>query len=560
MSMYEKIKAQAMSPTVEQKHHTQLRRSPRRQQQSGAEGAERMNCSKYEMLLRGQDAGVVVDVEANQIEVANKRAKLLMTDGECVPRRKVVSKLETISAAVLAANVSVASSTGVSSRVLVKQESAVSRSTHGQWDSQDDDSDEESSELDDEQDDELTGLLQDSAPDSTLSTDKSHWKSWTAACLRVKVKPWMVKRKGTAKQKRKRRRKIGFVMWDVHKHMKPRCKSDPEAKPSSSYQVYLGAKRVHKRAGYEMEDGEVAVMAMRALTKRYIQKHGYRSLIKKRREPLTRRMIEAFMSFPEGLKLASLVVNNKHKGWRSWKCLQAAAAQSGFRRDEVSAKTAKVGFTKVQYSRASVVFHIHGEYIYDPSRSQLLQFDDTCTVLLKPRPSKADPTGQFWCDKPICFPYRKMDKVSAARELVQYELDFPLRGAARAQEPLFAMKTGVPFTKSQVDSIFKAMVKQVCPPDRLQRYSFHSYRIYLATMLDKAGCPPDKIKRILRWVSDESLLTYVRDDERTFVKWLDMVPDMAVTTKQIATMEAEAILDYVDYGSENEDEYDYEQL
>ena len=70
--------------------------------------------------------------------------------------------------------------------------------------------------------------------------------------------------------------------------MKPRSKKDPAAKPSSSYQVYLGAKRVHKRKGYDMQDGELVVLTMKAITKRFIKKYGFAPLVKKRKEPFTR--------------------------------------------------------------------------------------------------------------------------------------------------------------------------------------------------------------------------------------------------------------------------------
>ena len=45
-------------------------------------------------------------------------------------------------------------------------------------------------------------------------------------------------------------------------------------------------------------------------------------------------------------------------------------------------------------------------------------------------------------------------------------------------------------------------------------------RIYLCTALDNVGCPPSKIKRILRWLSDEALQTYARDGEQMYAKWL----------------------------------------
>ena len=178
-----------------------------------------------------------------------------------------------------------------------------------------------------------------------------------------------------------------------------------------------------------------------------------------------------------------------------------------------------------------------------------MQEDDA--VILKPRTSKADSDGKFWCSKPIFLPYRKYDPVCAARKLVEYELMDPVNGPKRHEIPLFAADKGVPFTKSQVSGAFKAQLRLVCTNSDCKMYSFHSYRIYLATMLDQAKCPPDKIKRMLRWISDEALMTYVRDDESAYKGWLDAVASCTVNTRQVANMPTvAAAIDMVDFNSD----------
>ena len=133
------------------------------------------------------------------------------------------------------------------------------------------DYDDHSSGLDSEQDRVVNELLKDAAPDGTIRQDKSHWKSWCRACDEAKVSPWRIKELKTEKQRRKERRTMAYVTWLINRNMKPRTKSDPAAKPSSSYQVYLGAKRVHKRQGYSMVNGELVVLAMKAITKQFIK-------------------------------------------------------------------------------------------------------------------------------------------------------------------------------------------------------------------------------------------------------------------------------------------------
>ena len=101
----------------------------------------------------------------------------------------------------------------------------------------------------------------------------------------------------------------------------------------------MGVCRIHERCGYHMVDSHMMVMMVKAMNKRFVKKHGYQSLMKKRKELLTRHMIERFLSLPEGTKLGCVTVSGKSKGYKSWRCLNAMAAQTGLRKDEVASKT-----------------------------------------------------------------------------------------------------------------------------------------------------------------------------------------------------------------------------
>ena len=87
-----------------------------------------------------------------------------------------------------------------------------------------------------------------------------------------------------------------------------------------------------------------------------------------------------------------------------------------------------------------------------------------------------------------------------------------------------------------METPFKAMLKLVVPRSDVQKFSFHGYRIYLACVLDQAGCPPDKIKRMLRWISDEALWTYVRDGERMYSTWLDKSASPIISTVRVSNL------------------------
>ena len=83
-----------------------------------------------------------------------------------------------------------------------------------------------------------------------------------------------------------------------------------------------------------MVEGSTVLMAMKSMNKRFICKWGYQALITKRKEPLTRSMIVAFLGLPLGTKLGSIIVDPKSRAYISWRCLNATAAQTGLRKDE----------------------------------------------------------------------------------------------------------------------------------------------------------------------------------------------------------------------------------
>ena len=194
------------------------------------------------------------------------------------------------------------------------------------------------------------------------------------------------------------------------------------------------------------------------------------------------------------------------------------------------------------------MFKIGDKMEADPTMEFLKNMRDGDVVIVKPVVSKADPKGAFWCDKPIYLPIRTDDPICAAREFVEQEIMFPSRGEERAKTPLFCNDKREPFTKSQVTASFTAMLKLVVPATEVKHYSFHSYRSYLACSLDAAQCPPEKIKRILRWISDEALMTYVRANEYEYCGWLDKAALSNIQTNQVANLPSPyaPILEYSD--------------
>ena len=64
-------------------------------------------------------------------------------------------------------------------------------------------------------------------------------------------------------------------------------------------------------------------------------------------------------------------------------------------------------------------------------------------------------------------------------------------------------------------------------------FSWHSFRVTLACMLNSIGVPHHTIKRMLRWISDEALHTYVRPGDHEFAGHLDRLPQARIQNRQV---------------------------
>ena len=64
----------------------------------------------------------------------------------------------------------------------------------------------------------------------------------------------------------------------------------------------------------------------------------------------------------------------------------------------------------------------------------------------------------------------------------------------------------------------KALVARVVPPAQVKNYSFHSFRIYLACALKKAGVSETGIMEFCRWRSRSSLPIYARIDAQEYME------------------------------------------
>ena len=101
--------------------------------------------------------------------------------------------------------------------------------------------------------------------------------------------------------------------------------------------------------------------------------------------------------------------------------------------------------------------------------------------------------------------------VNLCRELVAYELKRRLfTKEERRLAPLLLNPSGTCWRKQPLADFFKLLCLKIMSAEEAAKLSVHSFRIYLACALRDQGVPPDTIKEVLRWASDQALALYAR--------------------------------------------------
>ena len=73
---------------------------------------------------------------------------------------------------------------------------------------------------------------------------------------------------------------------------------------------------------------------------------------------------------------------------------------------------------------------------------------------------------------------------------------------------------------------------------QVERYSWHSARIYLACSLLGAGASNGQIQAMCRWLSEESLHIYARMNETTYTYWLQRALTANVNSVRATSLSA----------------------
>ena len=180
---------------------------------------------------------------------------------------------------------------------------------------------------------------------------------------------------------------------------------------------------------------------------------------------------------------------------------------SGFRKAEITTYDAR----STPLTFASLVWHLDGtDYTDYPPERLLTHPTQLCYVAVYPRESKCDFTGEIWGDKPSYHHYS--DQVgNAFAALARLEIRARVQGnEARRSTPLFLDNDRNPVSPSFANLILDAMLLTFLSSWMAFRYTWHSFRIGLATRLHRAGVSDSDIQAICRWQSTESLKIYIK--------------------------------------------------
>ena len=292
-------------------------------------------------------------------------------------------------------------------------------------------------------------------------------------------------------------------------------------KPASAMAVLRGVRRIHvKRLGIESVSLTAAVQVCDGMLREYAERHGPESLIPHRKEPFTRELIIGLLSIPTGTRLNNgTVVNWEALEWRMIRALVCFMAQSGARKCVVSLPPGVI-WSLMHLSLANVVWRILAwgpDLITAPTAMHFALLAIGDYALWRPGADKADQLSLHWGGDPVYLPYDPDEPICAARELAEAEIARACPADQRRNVPLFTDGRGDPLRHHRLDPLLHAMLATLMPASETHKYSWHSFRSWLACALlalkapdGTPRCSEGTIQCMLRWRSPEALRVYAR--------------------------------------------------
>ena len=361
-------------------------------------------------------------------------------------------------------------------------------------------------------DHELQDVLDAETTDNSLRKDESSWnKYWIPVVTffntpQVREPPDGAPHFSDAGQLQELKL-LCFALLLIMKMMPPRAKRDKSSKPDSWLAILLAVRRMHNRLGILMVPFKLLSKMLKGLKRRFVFEHGVEALLARRKKPIF---------FPVLVKLLAVMSVPLAGGgvWERDSLLGASTVamicllySSGFRKAEIT--TSGPSSSPLVFS--CLVWNLRKEeQVAGPNRGWLQQPSHGDFVAVYPLWSKCDFTGEIWGDKPSYHHYS--DEVgNAFSALADLELRARVVGdQARRTTPLFINNDFSPVSPYLACLILDAMLLTFLSVTAAFCYTWHSFRIGLATRLHRAKVSDSDIQAICRWQSTASLKIYIK--------------------------------------------------
>ena len=367
-------------------------------------------------------------------------------------------------------------------------------------------------------------------PDSTQAKDVRAMRAFGVYCALMGTSTWRTEAWKVDDDVYKRECVLlcGFLIHLVQT-LPGRARDSPGALPQSCMNLVYAVRRAHSDNGYEMVPASAVGRMLLHLTNAYAAEHGPESLLPNRKSPFAPKRAAEFLRVAPGTRVCRWLLDWSTPFFIMLWAVITLAGSAGFRKAELTVPSSDT-FTNMRMSRAHLVWRLVNptlpcgyETVANPSAERLRNLRDGDYAMVRPPPSKTDPWGTTYGNDFIYLPFVAGDAVNAAAALAAMEVAFPVSAGMRRSVPLFAMcaTTFEPLDAQTLTNAMTALFRAVSATDaEASEYSFHSFRIGLATALLAAGYDYPAIKAHCRWSSDASVKLYGRQTPEAFAQRL----------------------------------------
>lgn len=283
----------------------------------------------------------------------------------------------------------------------------------------------------------------------------------------------------------------------------PRTKGAQYIKPRSALAYPLAVIRVHSRWGVQLPPAKAIKAALNHLSRMYIAVHGQYSLAPKRAEPMRFSMVLDMNRLPEGTMVGHIQWSDTLHDVFVFRRLSPFLFDTAHRLAEIVGPTDYLTFS-------SLVWVIDGVVVMAPTPQHLQSLlPGRDYALVSPPRSKSDQFGEIHCPFPTALMYHD-EPANAALCLRDLELRIAPSPGCRGVTPLFPDANNLPYTHAFLDRLLKSVLAAAFGEATARVFTWHSYRVGLATALYAARVPDAEIQLYCRWMCVDSLRLYRR--------------------------------------------------